>query len=619
LVDLDINNQPIHDLFEEIERQTELSFSFNTRLIDRDELISYQSNQQPVEKVINKVFDGRIDAKIIGNHMVLVENRRLEKKAAKKNKELELLVFTGILTNSRTLQPIANASVYDVGSRQTTLSDSTGLFTLTNEKASPLRTFNIAKDLYKDTVISVDLSIIDTLDIKLLPKSKAYEPMLSKQAHKIDIETKSDFMLGMVPREGLYASENLNEIYEKRVAQVSFIPIVGTNLTSSGIIENKFSLNILGGYNGAVRGVELGGLMNIIDKNVLGLQVAGLANLVAGKTTGVQVGGLLNKTNGKLNGIQVAGIANFSSSYVQGIQVGGVLNWASDTVRGLQVAGICNINKKSVEGIQLAGVSNLLNGNLKGMQLSGVANICREELIGIQASSIHNHARSVEGIQVSSISNMTTDKMAGIQLTSITNIAAAKMNGLQVSLVNTAKTNNGLQIGLLNFADSSNGVAIGLFNFVRNGYHTIELSANEFFYTNARLKLGARHFYNTYSFGLNPTANSSIGVGMGFGSNFNLYKKLSLSIDLSSTWVRKSDTETSNSLNRFELSLDYRITKDLTLSLGPSYNVYISDNSDLTTESKSAEMAIKPFYSKANNAYLTEMWIGAQLGLRYHF
>lgn len=617
-VQLNVKDQSVREVLTQIEDQTHLKFSYNTKLIDRDSVLSYIAVDRSLDQVIDELFFKRISPKVIGRHIVLLEVKKEKKKAAK----AQILFFAGRLINARTQKPIGNASIYDISTRETVLSDSLGQFEFQINSTLVLRNFGIAKRSYQDTIVSVDLKSNTIYEIRLKPLANKIAQLAPKSTQLIPVEQKSDFLMGMVSKDALITSENLSYIYEQRLAQVSFFPIVGTNLTSSGIIENKMSLNVFGGYNGGVRGFELGGLFNIIDNNMLGLQIGGLSNMVAGKTNGAQIAGIINKTKKHVIGLQLAGIGNWASDSLRGLQIGGIFNLNQGSVVGMQVAGIVSTSLDHLEGAQYSGIANIIAKDLKGIQIAGISNLVKGDVIGLQLAGIANlNKGNTKGLQVSGIFNLVKGDLTGMQLSYIYNHAEEKMKGLQLALINTAKVNNGLQMGLINLSDSSKGVSIGLINLVKNGYYALELSTTEMFYSNLSLKTGARHFYNIYKLGFSPAQQNRFGLGFGFGSNFTLFKKLSLSIDLSAYLVQK-DKEVGddfNAVNTLELSLDYQLAKHFAISLGASYNVHHSKYENSFEEYFNSDIPVSTFNVQSSTDQYSQSWIGAKLALRYIF
>ncbi len=167
---------------------------------------------------------------------------------------------------------------------------------------------------------------------------------------------------------------------------------------------NQFSLNLLVGRGDALRGVEIGGLVNIRDDSVVGVQIAGIGNYSARE----------------FEGAQLAGVANFSGGPFEGVQASGVSNVASDRFKGAQLAGVVNIARGDVRGVQISGVYNHAERHIEGAQI-GLVNI----------------GSSVRGAQIG-----------------LVNIAR-RMHGLQVGLVNISEETDGVPIGLVSLARNS--------------------------------------------------------------------------------------------------------------------------------------------------------------------
>src|SRR5690606_7940024 len=112
------------------------------------------------------------------------------------------------------------------------------------------------------------------------------------------------FVQQFVSSELLSRTQNTNLI-KRRFAQISFLPMLGSNLAMSGLVENNVSVNVLAGYAYGVRGFEMGGRFNVTRKEMHGAQIAGLGNLVGGNGTGFQMGGLINHNRGSFSGVQI--------------------------------------------------------------------------------------------------------------------------------------------------------------------------------------------------------------------------------------------------------------------------------------------------------------------------
>jgi hypothetical protein len=603
IVDVTVKEQPIHDLFTQIEEQLALKFSYNTRLINADSVITY-SGLKTVKKVVFDIFDKRIQAKMVGNYLVLLDGKKAIKASNKAHPNI--ISFTGVIRNKETSKPIPNASIYEISSRQTVLSNSSGEFKLVLEKGDA-KNFSVAKINYTDTLISVNLKEKNSVIIYLNPIIK---PMTfsTSSSEKAILKDSNTFIKKMVPKEGQLASVNLMAIDEVNLWQVSVIPTVGTNMKASGIVTNRMSFNLFGGYNGGVNGVEVGGLLNILTRDMKGFQVAGLTNQVQGTTYGFQMAGIHNRAEKKLIGLQMAGISNFLHAGILGMQVSGISNIVNGTFGGFQVAGIQNHVTKNFKGFQLAGTWNWAEDSLIGFQVAGIANIIRSSVSGFQLSGIHN---------------LSIKDVNGVQLSGFYNHTSGTLKGAQISITNYAKTNNGLQIGLINIADSANGIAIGLFNFVRNGYHPLEVFGNEVLYTNIAFKSGVDAFYTTWSVGLRPSNPEVFGIGFGIGSRINTWKWLSISIDLSFTAINEKEITNGyiwelNVLNRADITLDFNIGR-FTAFAGPALNYHVSQMGYNETGVFNTDIAIDPFYTQVYGQTQVQSWWGGKAGLRYDF
>jgi len=154
-----------------------------------------------------------------------------------------------------------------------------------------------------------------------------------------------------------------------KVFQSTFIPPLGTSGTSAHRYSNKFSFNILGGYNGGVEYLELGGIANINNGDVFGGQISGFTNINIGKTQGIQVAGFYNQVSKNMDGLQAAGFMNLNMQNTSGLSLSGFTNVSSANMAGGQFAGFANITKGTVTGLQLAGFINVAK-KVNGVQLA---------------------------------------------------------------------------------------------------------------------------------------------------------------------------------------------------------------------------------------------------------
>ena len=254
------------------------------------------------------------------------------------------------------------------------------------------------------------------------------------------------------------------------------------------------------------------------------------------------------------NGIEAPDYSNkFSFNILYGLNGG---------VNGFELGSILNYNKGEVIGFQLAGVSNICTDSTSGLFLSGVLNYSKQNSKGFQMSTI----------------NFTAEKFTGFQL-GVVNYAK-ELNGIQLGVVNYAKELNGIQLGVINILnDSRKALPIGIISIVKNGFFEFELTGGEVIYSNLNYKMGVERFYTIFKTGYSYYKNNPVySYGIGFGSNISISEKHKLNVDLSGNkivynnkWDGKLDL-----LNKVDFNYKYNVSRNLSLLVGPSFNVYIT-------------------------------------------
>ena len=181
----------------------------------------------------------------------------------------------------------------------------------------------------------------------------------------------------------------------------------------------------------------------------------------------------------------------------------------------------------------------------------------------------------------------------------------------------------GTQIGLFNYADSLGGVPIGLVSFVKTGYHKLEVSADEIFYTNLAFRTGVHQFYNILLAGMMPqqtsTGDNVWTFGYGIGTAPKLTKWLYLNFDLVSQHVNKGGfTAELSSLNKIYAGFDFQVARKFSITMGATLNGYLTR----TTYTDYANLFVnyQPRIIRNENIspdYNLKMWWGAKVGLRF--
>lgn len=616
-ISMELENGTLEKALIILSNEADFNFSYNSQIIDVDTIVSIHVENSTVKEVLDVILSPDISYTISGNHLILVTDLPKSERP-KKNVKYEI---SGYVFDTETGKALVNVSVFDPEGLIAALTDSSGYYNISvASKYEQLNLFYSKKNFY-DTLIIVQPANQE-IDLDLL---RRFGDVDIEPLEQIQLKTYSPVeTLGLVqkfvPEKQRLQSENIN-VDEKRFAQISIWPNVGTNLKMSGQVVNKFSLNVLAGYSAGVEGLEIGGLVNIDRKNVKGLQIAGLGNVVGGTTSGAQIGGLFNNNRKNVTGLQLAGINNVILDTIRGVQIAGINNILRGTMHGWQVAGINNYTSESVDGVQIAGISNITLKDVDVLQLAGIINI-GDNVNGFQVAGIINTARgTVGGWQIAGVTNYSKSVNLS-QFAGIGNIAANRVRGAQIAvLFNYAKYVDGGQVSLFNIADSVGGVPVGLISFVRKGYHKLELSANEILYTNLTYKMGVRKFYNIFTGGVQPGSEGPIwGLGYGFGSQIG-QRKVVFNMDLTGTQIMEQvEQQAFNVSFRLSTPLTFRLARGFSFFAGPALVLHVSDLKDPDTGEFITNLAPTKtllWEGIPGSETLFQLWVGGTVGFRF--
>lgn len=584
-ISLDVVDQKLVRVLQIIEQKAYFKFSYNSTLIEESKLISLRAQDETVANILYKIFGDEFRYKEAGNHLILLKNQETFNDDVKQKYYLQ---FSGQIKDAYTGNPLSGVSIYDVECRKARLSDENGAYTMNIESDEKMRGFYFSKVGYHDTTIVVH-SDNPVINVELIPVNPEIEKLPGATISTIDfpIEQRPVSKI-FVPQESFVHAENLKAIKETRIAQISFIPTwgIGSDLSTNGLMINRFSFNVLGGYANGVDGFELGGLFNIDKQKVRGLQIAGIGNLVGGTTSGLQIGGISNIVGDTTNGLQIGGINNFVRGHFYGVQI----------------SGVSNVVTKGFDGFQLAGINNFVRTSSRGLQISGINNVVMDTLYGGQIAGIGNWARrGVNRCQISGIVNLAYIN-TGVQFTGI---------------YNHCRVNDGIQLGLINTSISGTGAALGLVSYCKEGYRSTEISSNEVGSLQVNFKTGVNKLYNIYSLGINFIDRPRIMIGLGLGTKWHAGRIFSISNELVSYLVQfeNFDSFQGNHFHRYQLTFDFRFAKWFTFFLGPSANLGYS-----RTPGDDGEylhfMNYQPIYEADFSNSQMQFWIGAQAGIR---
>jgi hypothetical protein len=518
-VSIHLIRKPVSDVLDALSKQGGFIFSYNSDLVPKDSLVSVQASNKTVRNVLDQLFDGAFEYREKKNYIIIQPLSEWE--------------VTGYVLDRATGEKLRDVSVYETHRLVASLTNDEGFFRLKLRDAQAPQYLTVRKMSYVDTSIVVRPGERKELVISISSRDYTLDSIVVRKHNSVEDTWFGKMFLSSKEK---IQSMNLAGFFVDKPYQVSLIPGLGTHGRMSSQVENNVSFNILGGYTAGVSGVELGGLFNLVKKDVEGVQVGGLFNTAGGKVNGVQVAGLYNQALDSVKGVQAAGLANVTRAGIEGLQLAGLYNQSAQSVSKGQIAGLMNYSGGATSGVQIAGLANFTKKRMKGTQLGGVANITLEQLDGVQISGVFNYTRKLKGVQ----------------------------------------------IGLINYADSSSGISLGLINIVPKGYHKLSVYHTELIQLSAALKSGTRRLYTIWLGGFNPGDERKVATfGYGVGTELSIASWLSLNPELTAQHLYLGDWDHLNLLSKATLQISLKPLKYLELFVGPSYNIWYTEQATL--------------------------------------
>jgi len=580
-ITIDLDQVRLKNALPKIGESGGFQFAYNSEILPGDSLVSIHASGQPVSQVLKDLVGPGIRYKVLGNHVILL-NAGPDRRVARGEEKREYTI-TGYIYDAQTGEIISSASIYEVEGMLVSATNSEGYYSLTVPGEREKQVLSYSKTGYVDTLIIVKPKEQTSLSVSLQPVDREMSEIHLSPPPRASINERR-IVMALVPSKTRVTADNI-QVIEQRWVQLSFLPFVGSNRFVSGLITNRFSLNIFAGYAGGLRGLELGGFLNVLRNEMHGVQVAGFGNIVGRDSKGAQFSGFFNVDAGSFTGLQATGFSNV----------------VTDTIRGVQLAGFSNVLRGPIYGAQISGFSNFSSHDMDGIQASGFANTAIRDVSVAQLSGFANYCKNLGGLQAAGFANIASGTCKGAQVSGFINYAS-ELRGLQLSVFNVADT-------------VSAGVPVGLLSFVVKGYHTVELTANELFPLNLSFKTGTRHLYNILSAGYQF---DWLSVGYGLGTQFRMAKRLTLSMDLTANYV--SDMELlikpKGSMLRFSPTLDIELAKYLKLVIGPTLNAFASLDAEISDLSAIPVMFSIPVSTQSLGPLPVFIWIGATAGIR---
>jgi len=615
----------VEELLKIIESYNSVKFSYNSEIIDIQKTIFFSANNKRLEDCLNEIFENKIKYQVSGKHIILLKKLLPEEKKIPKQK---ISVF-GTIINAENNETLSDVSVYDLDKQYSTISNYQGEFSFTINSNEEFRGLSLGKRGFYDTVIIINMSENEILNISLRPKETPIEAITPIETSQLNIEKIRTTEL-FIPKATIINSQNLEYIDNAKLFQISFLPGISSNLSNFGVFQNNISMNVLIGYSRGVKGIETAGLMNFNKENVSGIQFAGLTNTVGGQVTGLQGAGLFNVVLKDVNACQLSGLGSFVHGNTTGFQGSGIFNSNFGTFDGVQLGGIANLTTKHFKGVQTSGILNISGGGINGAQAGGILNFNWGVVNGMQVAGLLNVATdSVKGGQISGLVNV--GKTSWMQFAGVLNISkssycqassvinfSTKSKCQIATLCNVTAENQGLQLAIFNVCDTSSGVSIGLFSFVRKGLHKFIIHADEIFYTNLSFVTGNDKFYNIFTASYLPADKLICGYGYGFGHKFHLSKSTKINLELTSKSINFNTIWNADIFTYYKIAtvFEFSVKNKFSIYAGPSINFYFG-NKEKNKEIYEFISDIKyiPLKQQITNSKISQKWIGFTLGL----
>ncbi len=558
-VTFEYSNTRLKEALTDLTQRYQIPFSYSTEQVNVRQRISAKATDMPLAAALDRLFeDVNVSYMLVGNHIVL------------RNDPTKIISKP---TSSKQSSPKKRTPEPEAPPEQTTV--------LVKQEELPM----------------LSSPAFDSVAALQTPDA---QPISSNEStHPFD-QTLLNF------EKWRYQTGNWNRrpSTEKRVAQVSVLPFIGTNTRNSDDVSNNLSLNLLWGVNGGVNGMEIGGGINMVRHDMRGFQVAGLGNRVNHDMTGTQFGGIFNYAGGTTRGFQAAGVVNYANN-AEAAQAAGFANMVRGNVTGMQASGLFNVVGGNARALQASGLFNKTGGDSK-FQAAGGFNRSRGNSKW-QAAGVFNLSRGNTKFQISSLFNNANDVQVG-----------------QFGTFNRARGNmRGLQIGLINISDTVSGVPIALINIVKRGYNKFEIYGSEILHGNFQLKLGANRFYNIFHVGARvPPGDGSYiwGIGYGIGKVSKLSKRSTLNWELMAMHISENEpwTNTLNSIGQFRWVWNYQLGSSVGFFLGPTANVMISQLRNAETGIIRSPVVPYTLIDEDLNANTNlKAWVGVNAGFRF--
>lgn len=521
----------VESVLQKLENSCDVSFSYSSRNVPADSLVNVNFQSVDLRQALKAFLGNDVQIRTIGNAIILKVPQ------ASNSAVPEKIIVRGVITDKRTNKVLQDVTIYSTNDLKPVLTDTSGYFEIEIEDLDS-HTLMVYKEDYIDTLIIVSPEENVSFEISL--RHRLRSSLDSLVANLEDLK----FLKWLEKQDFQKHAKNLGDyLVTNDNYQLSLAPGLSTNGLMNSSSTVKLSFNLFAGYTGGINGIEVGGFVNLVKKDMKGVQAAGFANVVGGEISGVQVAGFTNISLNKMEGVQVAGFFNMAQG--------------------------------KTDGVQIAGFTNLSTHEQNGLQIAGFTNVCPKKVNATQISGFFNMGKKVNGLQIAGFSNLSIDDMNGTQISGFYNHVGNRANGGQIGIVNYAQKLNGFQIGIVNIVpDSITGIPIGLFSIAPKGYTRVQFEYSPTIKVKTSLISGVKSFYNVLSIGARDTNDFTIGYGL--GGMIPIAKPVAFNIQAAADQFM-------GDFKNVQVNINSRLSAGLHLRLGKRFELYGSYNLNFHT------------------------------------
>jgi len=412
-ITMNVSGQRLGSVLQLMEDRGKFQFSYNSNLIKQDSVVNIHVANETVKDALDKLLNNRFEYREAENFVILrYAPSQLNMVTDKFSTEGQTCIISGYVADEHNGRKLENASVFSRRTLESTLTNAEGHFELKVKNENQPVMLTVSKENYKDTSVTFlsELKVINDNQNGANSNNGGFS-YLPGDLSKLD-KTRLGRIFATSTQK--IQALNLGSLIKQAPFQASLVPGLGTHGSLSGQVVNSVSLNLAGGYNAGVNGVEIG-LFNLDRSDVKSFQLGVLFNTVGGMVKGVQIGGAFNQVLSDVKAVQIGGAFNNVEGEVDGAQTALGFNNAGG-LNGLQAAAL-NISSKKSSGVQF-----------------GVMNIAEQEFHGIQIGGLFNYAKDLHGIQLGLIN--ASDYSSGLSFGLINLV----QHGYQQLVVNSNET-----------------------------------------------------------------------------------------------------------------------------------------------------------------------------------